>query len=415
MSTLRFGNPWHGTYSQAGLTLANGTLRAEWQPRSRPSNTHYVALGMPAAPEPWPNEAALGMVWKNDMVLHGDQKYWAPGGRPIGANAWLYRSADGSVFRMSVSPNLTTGVVDVYAKPFHSPTTSLVLKSNVTLSSGMNWWELNQSPRGDRCVFSVGKLKKATTSTGVAYDFCEYFDAFYELALTGGSATTLPSCTLTVLYNNQTLDDNPPDWFNPSNHQQYNPTTDVFEEWIKYPSGGVVMVGYNAAGVLQVISTRFTHHQKFTNVGAATPGVGTRTSTTDVTWTSEVRVNGSVVFSTVGSLHDVSETNTSVVGGSLVSVTTEIEHEEVDWDKYFNTTFYRRHLSNCLVAFAQNLFSLSANNTVVYARSFYGPADGGLVGMGLTISGPTPPTAVTRAAYNPRNGEVALGLSAGFI
>lgn len=93
----RWGQPWHGLMHNNVLTLPNAmTLPCLELAGARPGDTRYFrAPGRPVPPTR-DDEAAIGMLWTNDVILWGSQQsysplvasplettwiYWSPGGR----------------------------------------------------------------------------------------------------------------------------------------------------------------------------------------------------------------------------------------------------------------------------------------------------------------------------------------------
>lgn len=418
MSEMRLGNPWHGAYSAAGLTLAGGMLHTEWMPSSsRPGDTHYVNFGMPAAPVPLAHEAAQGMVWKNDMVLTGLNKNWSPiNGLAIGQNAWIYKASDGTVFKLSIIINLSTGGVQVYGRKFGG-TDALMLSFTIPLasSSSADYYEINQSPTGDRALLCVGKKLTTVDFYGTTYSYCNKFEYFGELTLSGGTALALPGISNSNLYTYSTVNAVPANWTNPSNRNILNPVRDVYQEGIGYVSGtGVVMVGYSKAGVRQVIATLSTNWVLQTSSGGATPAnVGdTRHDEFHSTWVSQIIVNGAVAYaSPMAEKHLVADTTYVLEGSLIVGHTTTTTDEEINY-AYNGKVFEARLLSNCISAFGQNMLASDPTYvSVVFTPD--GQVSAGPL-SGLQMAG-SDVNSVSAAAYNWRDGTLLSGTRVGFI
>lgn len=412
MSELVFGQPWHGTYSAAGLTLEDATLRADFIPPYYPTDTHYVNFGAPPAPTPTAFEASIGMVWKNDVILCGvNKEYGVTSGLTIGPNGWLYRAADGTVFHMVCVYTLSTGVGAIYAGRLRSGTNAKILDFTAPIdpahAGGVeNYFEINQSPAGDRALLSIGRLASSERSDNRTYEFADHFNTHIEFTLTGGSLTTYPSCSQSVLYDYTTVHASTL-WNSPDNHASPPGVTDSHVEFT-YTYVNVLKAGYSIAGTRTVIAERHTQHKLFVDLG---PDTFNYHFDHYYTWLSEIMVNGASVYSApavethrVGDIERVPSPDYPYFT-DVITLTTDISNN-VAWDI---KVFIPRHLSNCLIAMA---LDVGGAYQIQQVRSFDGVVSSAL--DGATFGG-TDLDTVTLAAYNYRTGALASGLDAGFI
>lgn len=408
MTNMHVGQPWHGTYSAAGLTLENSTLRIDFLPPLGSNETHYVNFGMPAAPTPSAFEASLGMTWKNDIILCGRNKeYSAVSGFSIGQNGWLYRTADGTVYHLFCNIALATGNGTIWAGKLHSGSSAEILAFSVSLDpyhigGTDNYFDLNQSPSGGRAVLCIGHETGSATSSGTTYNFIDHYNAIVEFTLTGGSASAPPSCSYNVLYNYTTIQ-TVNNLLDPLNHSNSGPG--VWDTYAGYTNTTtrVVFVGYNSSGVLQIIETRSARHGLNTE-----SGIDRWNMHFDYFYTFDatILVNGAIVYS---GPHVQTHRVGDIAGDAINKTVTLTIDEYINFPDYDVTVFQVRHLSNCLCAFGLQ----SAGAYVVHqVRSFDGAVGTPLVGK--TFGG-TDLDSVTLAAYDYRNGTLVSGIHSGVI
>lgn len=404
MSTFRFGQPWHGQISPAGLLLENATLRTEWPAiPPYPHFTYYTDFDMPAAPASNSVEAAAGMVWKKDIVFSGRGKYYHPSGLlAIGEDSWVYKCSDGTVYKLSVYYSSSTGAGQVAAVKLGgvSPTTIASFTANATPNTtAQQFIDVNASPRGDKAILNVGRTISSYTSAMVAYSRVNYVYAMVEFVISGGSASALPSCTTETLFTSTTYI-NTTTWENPDNHSITSPNMDYLAESTTTRIQAVAG-GYNRSGERQVITTRNHVHQNNTKVGPATNDY---LDTSLLTSDNQVQINGVTVYSAPQLLRLRVRQFTPPSTVTIIEDISENMH-------YLAEVMQLRYLSNCLFGFGMAHATETAWE-MLHIRSFFGAATSGLVGA---LFGGSDVDTVTVAAFDPRTETVLSGIGKGFI
>lgn len=384
--------------------LANGTLRSEWPAIGDfPHFTYYTNFDMPAAPTPNAVEAALGMVWKNDIVFSGQFKSYHPSAQiDLGSNSWVYRCPDGTVYKMLVYYTSTGGSGHVSAVKLGgvAPVTLASFTANATPHLSENQFvDVNASPRGDKAILSVARTVSDNTSAFVRYTRVNYVYAMVEFVLTGGSATTLPSCTTDTLCDSSTFIASST-WNNPDNHSSTSPTMDYLSESsstrVQFVAGG-----YNRAGQRQVITTRRYVHQIVTKTGPATNDY---LETSETTSDNQVQINGVTSYSAPQLVRRRVRQFTPPSTVTIIEDISENMH-------YLAEVFQVRYLSNCLFGFGFP-HAVESAWEMLHVRSFFGAASTALVGA---LFGGTDLDTVTVAAFDPRSETVISGIGNGFI
>lgn len=105
-NVVRFGNPWHGHINGTQITLEDGSTK------TIPDHTTgawcwLTKFSGVAAPTNSTADAAAHRAWKNDAIWYGYAKRYSPDTeQAIGANSWVYRCADGTVWQLVASASI---------------------------------------------------------------------------------------------------------------------------------------------------------------------------------------------------------------------------------------------------------------------------------------------------------------------
>lgn len=408
MSDFRFGQPWHGEFSSAGLLLEGGLLKTEWPGTGIYGQfTTYAHLGAPAAPAATAEETALGMVWKNDVVFWGQAKAYHPsGGRTLGSTGWLYKCTDGTIYHLIMGFSGTT--VSVYIANYgqinftviNSITGVAGPSGDQTLFSSL----VNQSPSGDKALFHYFRQ---TVNNDPSYRRPGAVHIIVEASVSGGSATAAPSIALTKICDYDTATTTV-DWENPANFDDRSFGND-YEDYLDAGSQDVTtycLSGYTQAGAVQLIT--LTRSLEWFRSGTRT-GDTTYSMTSIKTDASALNVNGSAVYSYPVFHRDRTVDYNIVSNGSIVY----LEEAEVVTDvlqnaAYENFTGQVFYPGNCLVAALDLAPSGDPDQSrvVCHLRSHFGTVHTDLDGShddGII------------AAFNPRTEQIAVGIGKGFV
>lgn len=206
-----FGNWWHGswTYGVGFKNRAGATLNDGYNGFSGTNvavvgtDAHLVDLEMPALTTP-AAEIALGLERLNKAVLFGAHKYYAMGGSfTFGAGGWPYQASDGAVWHMKADL-ITTTNLGIYARRLNNAGVgdwTLLEEITVPYESGYGGVtpvygsepRVNFDPMGGAAAAAHSWFYWGTTRQTVCY--------IAEIALSGGSATTTPTATVAITYN----------------------------------------------------------------------------------------------------------------------------------------------------------------------------------------------------------------------
>ena len=356
---MHFGMPWHGTFSPTGLTLPNGTLRTEWPGGTDQGDTHYINFGMPAPPAASAADIAAGRTWKNDIILTGTNKYYAPGGLGIGNKSWVYRTPDGTVFRATINNAYQMVVI-------HNPSGVYNLQSITTPSDTLlDGLIVNQSPDGSKAIANF-------RSNTIPQE-----RIFVEFTLTGGSWGVSPAISYEVL-------------------ERYTANNVTYPHWQRMP----LLAGYDKTGARKIISGYTSQNVVDVVVGPADWPYEFEIIS-DTYHTYSVHINNSPVWTGPvwhANIHYLDPYDGYTGGISIISQ----YQENPDWHY---GDLYSQIISNCMVGVGFGTHPTLVFDTLV---SLYG----GLAGSSIegTLMSLNP-----KGAYNQRTDTVAFGTGVGFI
>ena len=224
---VAWGNPWHGRFTGAGLQLPNGTVL----PTSVPANTPETCLvrfaGIAETETP-PELAAAGGEWLADAVLYTSSKRYSPtSDKGVGYLGWLWRDANGQVWRLRASfsnsvSNPAVGAsstmsITIYARKFGVFGQGSLPEYNI-LSTTRSWTNrgpsrqvvvphLAHSPSGARTAFTLRTGPVSFTSAPAAGDMpgrtalvrAPRASMLLELVVTGLNASGRPAVSLSTV------------------------------------------------------------------------------------------------------------------------------------------------------------------------------------------------------------------------
>lgn len=360
MSTpLHFGMPWHGTFSPAGLTLPNGTLRTEWPGGPGQEDTHYVKFGMPDPPAASAADTAAGRTWKNDIILSGTQKNYAPGGLGIGSQSWVYRTPDGTIFTATIASAYQIVIM-------HNPSGVYNVQSITTPADTLiEGLIVNQSPDGTR---AIANFKSNTIPQE---------RIFVEFTLAGGGWGVSPTMSFELL-------------------ERYTANNVTYPQFQRMP----LLAGYDKTGSRQIISGYTSQNVVGVVVGPAVSPYEWEIIS-DTYYTSSVHINNAPVWTGPvwhAHVHYLAPYAGYPGGISIISQ----YQENPDWH---STALNSQIISNCMVGVGYGAHPTLVFDTLV---SLYGVVDGAeIVGTLMSLN--------PKGAYNQRADAVAFGAGVGFI
>lgn len=210
-----WGQPWHGVMAPGGaMTMdAGGVVKTGGIPDLAGGQAQLVMF--PGLPEPITEdyETALGMAWKNYAILAGNHRWYAPfGGYAFGVQSWLYRCADGTVYKLQMVAPESTTLVEIWAgRVADDSSTPAVIWTGLSAHAG--WLRLftasdntclSASADGSKAIVVVSIGSPSLSLYGSLYLNNTIFNApeaaqAYEIAVTGGSATSPPGISVSPM------------------------------------------------------------------------------------------------------------------------------------------------------------------------------------------------------------------------
>lgn len=224
-----WGQPWHGRYEAGGLTLdVGGTLAGALYGGA---DCHLVDFGLPGPDAVWTSSDGRQKLLKR-AILHGRDKRYSPlSTEAIGAMSWLYRAADGAVWRLIATPDtaqqLIGGVMrtiidslSVRAQRFGliggAPASASTVATRDTTGdapetytdAGLYWsgtlwptWIVNASPSGNYAAIQTYFYRKPDFERDPSppYPIFQAVDLCWQAQVSGGSATEAPTVTLSFV------------------------------------------------------------------------------------------------------------------------------------------------------------------------------------------------------------------------
>lgn len=224
---VAWGNPWHGRFTGAGLQLPNGSVLAASVPANTPETCLVRFTGIAETETP-PDLAAAGGEWLVDAVLYTSSKRYSPtSDKGIGYLGWLWRDANGQVWRIRASfsnsvsnpavGSSSTMSITVYARKF-GVFGQGSLPEYTVLSTTRSWTNrgpsrqvvlphLAHSPTGARTAFTLRTGPVSYTSAPAAGDMtartafvrAPLASMLLELVITGLNGLGRPAVTLNTV------------------------------------------------------------------------------------------------------------------------------------------------------------------------------------------------------------------------
>lgn len=227
MTTLRgtvfdkievWGQPWHGRMDQAGvLDLGGGkTKTSTYIPIGGQAQLVQFA-GLPV-PVDRACDIAEGASWKNWAILAGNKRQYLPlYDYTFGANTWLYRTADGTVWVLQLHCLDALDPVVVRAKRVNTSgdmwqtvyTGLETYKPGIRQLTIAQQTALSASKTGDRALIRLSTSPAYTPGMSIvsnqnwidtyAIHFQPVSATFAEFSVSGGTATVAPTVSVSML------------------------------------------------------------------------------------------------------------------------------------------------------------------------------------------------------------------------
>lgn len=224
MTTLRgvfadkieaWGQPWHGKMNASGvLDLGGGKTKTSTVIPAGGQAQLVQFAGLPV-PTDKACDTAVGASWKNWAILAGHRRQYMPlYDFTFGANSWLYRTADGTVWCLQVFCDAGSTPV-VQARNLNTPgawwvtlyTGLAAYKTAIVQMTDAETTYLSASKTGDKALLNLNQdYTFSSTLTNNANWIATYAivnqpvsQKFAEITVTGGSLTTPPSVSVGLL------------------------------------------------------------------------------------------------------------------------------------------------------------------------------------------------------------------------